>query len=131
MVSFGAACRSALSGAHADGEVRIHFDEAVRTTIASVFTRSAETGSARRGGCGSDRRPSPTAADASGLGDPLGGGQLHRHPPGVEHVRMAKPRRLRHGKTRLWSAHKVGGAVREGSALLQGLGQAAATVAGA
>jgi hypothetical protein len=32
----------------ADGEVRIHFDEAVRTTIASVFTRFAETGSARR-----------------------------------------------------------------------------------
>ena len=32
----------------ADGEVRFHPDEAVRTTIASVFTRFAETGSARR-----------------------------------------------------------------------------------
>ncbi|HTR14755.1 MAG TPA: recombinase family protein [Roseiarcus sp.] len=32
----------------ADGEVRFHPDEAVRSTIASVFTRFAETGSARR-----------------------------------------------------------------------------------
>ena len=32
----------------ADGEVRFHPDEGVRTTIASVFTRFAETGSARR-----------------------------------------------------------------------------------
>ena len=32
----------------ADGEVRFHPDEAVRTTIASVFTQFAETGSARR-----------------------------------------------------------------------------------
>src|SRR6201997_2036823 len=31
-----------------DGEVRFHPDEAVRTTIASVFARFAETGSARR-----------------------------------------------------------------------------------
>ncbi len=30
------------------GEVRFHPDEAVRSTIASVFTRFAETGSARR-----------------------------------------------------------------------------------
>ncbi|MER9845303.1 recombinase family protein [Mesorhizobium australicum] len=33
---------------YADGEVRFHPDEAVRTTIASVFSRFAETGSARR-----------------------------------------------------------------------------------
>ena len=32
----------------ADGEVRFHPDEAVRSTIASVFTRFAQTGSARR-----------------------------------------------------------------------------------
>src|SRR4051795_13018283 len=32
----------------ADGEVRLHPDEAVQTSIASVFTRFAETGSARR-----------------------------------------------------------------------------------
>ena len=32
----------------ADGEVRFHPDEAVRSTIASVFTQFAETGSARR-----------------------------------------------------------------------------------
>jgi DNA invertase Pin-like site-specific DNA recombinase len=32
----------------ADGEVRFHPDEAVRTTIASIFTRFAEAGSARR-----------------------------------------------------------------------------------
>ena len=32
----------------ADGEVRFHPDEAVRTAIASVFARFAETGSARR-----------------------------------------------------------------------------------
>src|ERR1700723_605606 len=32
----------------ADGEVRFHPDEAVRTTIARIFTRFAETGSARR-----------------------------------------------------------------------------------
>jgi hypothetical protein len=32
----------------ADGEVRFHPDEAVRATIASVFARFAETGSARR-----------------------------------------------------------------------------------
>ena len=31
-----------------DGEIRFHPDEAVRTTIASVFARFAETGSARR-----------------------------------------------------------------------------------
>ena len=34
--------------AEADGEVRFHPDEAVRTTVASVFTHFAETGSARR-----------------------------------------------------------------------------------
>ena len=51
----------------ADGEVRFHPDEAVRTTIASVFTRFA--GPVRRGvcGCGSDLGPSPTAADASAV----------------------------------------------------------------
>jgi hypothetical protein len=32
----------------ADGEVRFHPDEAVRTTIARIFSRFAETGSARR-----------------------------------------------------------------------------------
>jgi DNA invertase Pin-like site-specific DNA recombinase len=32
----------------ADGEVRLHPDEAVRTAIASIFARFAETGSARR-----------------------------------------------------------------------------------
>jgi hypothetical protein len=32
----------------AEGEVRLHPDEAVRTAIASIFTRFAETGSARR-----------------------------------------------------------------------------------
>ena len=32
----------------ADGEVRLHPDEAVRTAIASIFSRFAETGSARR-----------------------------------------------------------------------------------
>jgi DNA invertase Pin-like site-specific DNA recombinase len=32
----------------ADGEVRLHPDEAVRTAIASIFDRFAETGSARR-----------------------------------------------------------------------------------
>src|ERR1700704_4191198 len=33
----------------ADGEVRLHPDEAVQTSIASIFARFAETGSARRG----------------------------------------------------------------------------------
>src|ERR1700723_4248102 len=32
----------------ADGEVRLHPDEAVQTSIASIFARFAETGSARR-----------------------------------------------------------------------------------
>jgi DNA invertase Pin-like site-specific DNA recombinase len=56
----------------ADGEVRLHPDEAVRTAIASMFSRFAETGSTRRvwtafrwrepnsaeilSGCGSDLR---------------------------------------------------------------------------
>ena len=97
----------------ADGEVRFHPDEGVRTTIASVFTRFAETGSARRvwlwfrfAG------PSPAAADASGLGDPLGGGQLHRHPPGVEQPGLCGRLRLREDAPggdarRLWSAQKT------------------------
>src|SRR5580700_197320 len=104
----------------ADGEVRIHFDEAVRTTIASVFTRFAETGSARRVWLW---------FRSEGLRLPL---RMHQ---GWEirwveasytaiHQVLSNPvyaGAYAYGKTRLWSAHKVGGAVREGSALLQGL----------
>ena len=46
--SSGAACRSDSIWGDADGEVRLHPDEAVQTAIASVFACFAETGSARR-----------------------------------------------------------------------------------
>ena len=66
----------------AEGEVRFHPDEAVVAAIRNVFASFAQTGSARRVWLWfrSEGTHFPSA-DASGRADPLGRGQLHRHPP--------------------------------------------------
>ena len=57
----------------ADGEVKFHPDEAVQTAIASIFSRFAETGSARRVWLWfrSEGLRLPTA-DGPEVGDPCG-----------------------------------------------------------
>ena len=97
----------------ADGEVRFHPDEAVRSTIASVFTRFAETGSARRVWLWfrSEGLRLPLRMHQRRR-DPLGGGQLHRHPPGIEQSGLCGRIRLRqdapggHAR-RLWPAQEA------------------------
>ena len=154
----------------ADGEVRFHPDEAVVTAIRNVFARFAETGSARRVWLWFRSRAHIPAADARARRDPLGRGELHRHPPRAHQSRLCRRLRLwqnapgddagcsrraqeahattaalewqvlipdhhpgfidwqtyeanqdRIAKNTRPGPHKAGGAVREGSALLQGL----------
>src|SRR6202140_4090600 len=156
----------------ADGEVRFHPDEAVRTTIARIFSRFAETGSARRvwlwfrseglriplrmhqggeilwvdasyhaihqvlsnpayaGAYAYGRTRRETKLDGSGVPQ-----KCMRHLPQSEWQVLIKEHHEGYIDWRTFEAnqvrlagntrpgpHKAGGAVREGSALLQSLG---------
>src|SRR5271168_4615749 len=155
----------------ADGEVRFHPDEAVRTTIASVFQRFAETGSARRvwlwfrsegltfplqlhqkwqirwveasytaihhvlsnpvyaGAYAYGKTRRETTLDASGARKkrvrhlPQSEWQvlIKEHHEGFIDWRTYEANQARLAANTRPGPHKTGGAVREGSALLQGL----------
>jgi len=155
----------------ADGEVRFHPDEAVRTTIASVFQRFAETGSARRvwlwfrsegltfplqlhqkwqirwveasytaihhvlsnpvyaGAYAYGKTRRETVLDASGARKkrvrhlPQSEWQvlIKEHHEGFIDWRTYEANQARLAANTRPGPHKAGGAVREGSALLQGL----------
>ena len=155
----------------ADGEVCFHPDEAVRTTIASVFARFAETGSARRvwlwfrseglhlplqmhqrweirwveasytaihhvlsnpvyaGAYAYGKTRRETTLDASGARKkrvrhlPQSEWQvlIKEHHEGFIDWRTYEANQARLGANTRPGPHKIGGAVREGSALLQGL----------
>jgi Recombinase/Recombinase zinc beta ribbon domain/Resolvase, N terminal domain len=155
----------------ADGEVCFHPDEAVRTTIASIFARFAETGSARRvwlwfrseglhlplqmhqrweirwveasytaihhvlsnpvyaGACAYGKTRRETTLDASGARKkrvrhlPQSEWQvlIKEHHEGFIDWRTYEANQARLGANTRPGPHKIGGAVREGSALLQGL----------
>ena len=79
-----------------DGEVRLHPDEAVQTAIASIFSRFAETGSARRVWLWF-RSEGLRSADPDGpeVRNPLDGCQLSRHPSGAEQSPLCRRLRLR------------------------------------
>jgi DNA invertase Pin-like site-specific DNA recombinase len=155
----------------ADGEVDFHPDEAVRTTIASVFARFAETGSARRvwlwfrseglrfplqmhqrceirwveasytaihhvlsnpvyaGAYAYGKTRRETTLDASGASKrrvrhlPQSEWQvlIKEHHEGFIDWRTYEANQARLAANTRPGPHKTGGAVREGSALLQGL----------
>ena len=79
----------------ADGEVRFHPDEAVVAAIRNVFASFAETGSARRVWLWfrSEGLTFPLQMH-QGARDPLGRGQLHRHPPRSHKSRLCRRLRL-------------------------------------
>ena len=80
----------------ADGEVQIHPDEAVQTSIAAIFSRFAETGSARRVWLWlRDPKDCSFRSDGPEGRDPLGGRQLPRHPSGAEQSHLCRRLRLR------------------------------------
>jgi DNA invertase Pin-like site-specific DNA recombinase len=156
----------------ADGEVRFHPDEAVRTTIARIFSRFAETGSARRvwlwfrseglriplrmhqgweilwvdasyhaihqvlsnpayaGAYAYGRTRRETKLDGSGVPQkrmrhlPQSEWQvlIKEHHEGYIDWRTFEANRVRLAGNTRPGPHKAGGAVREGSALLQSLG---------
>ena len=84
-----------------DGEVRFHPDEAVRSTIASVFTRFAETGSARRVWLWfrSEGLRLPLRMHQRNQHPPGGGDE---HPPAIHHILSNPVDAVQHayGKTR-------------------------------
>jgi len=75
----------------ADGEVRLHPDEAVVSAIRNVFTRFAEMGSARRVWLWfrSEGLKLPLQMNARRR-DPLGRGELHRHPSRADQPRLCR-----------------------------------------
>src|SRR3954449_1984808 len=77
-----------------DGEVRLHPDEAVQTAIASIFSRFAETGSARRVWLWF-RSEGLRLPDGPEGGTRLDGCQLPRHPSGAEQSPLCRRLRLR------------------------------------
>ena len=79
----GGICQSALSGARADGAGLFppRRGSVVVAAIHNVFASFAQTGSASRLAMVSFRGAHIPSADASGRRNPLGRGQLHRHPP--------------------------------------------------
>jgi len=80
----------------ADGEVLPHPDEAVVTAIRTIFARFAETGSARRVWLWFRTQGLQLPLqDEHTCRDPLGRGELPRHPPGLEQSRLC-------GSLRLW-----------------------------
>ena len=80
----------------ADGEVLPHPDEAVVTAIRTIFARFAETGSARRMWLWFRTQGLQLPLqDEHTCRDPLGRGELPRHPPGLEQSRLC-------GSLRLW-----------------------------
>ena len=156
----------------ADGEVRFHPDEAVRTDDRLDLLPFCRDGlSSARLVVVPIRGAAPADADGPEVGDPLGRRQLPRHPSGSEQSRLrgrlyaygrtrqetkldgsgVPKKRMRHLPRSEWQVlikehhegyidwrtyeanqvrlagntrpgpHKAGGAVREGSALLQGL----------
>ena len=79
----------------ADGEVRFHPDEAIVTAVRNVFARFARDGlGAPRLAVVSLGRAHIPSADAPERRDPLGRGQLHRHPPRAHKSRLCRRLRL-------------------------------------
>ena len=96
MASCGVACPWASWG-EADGEVLLHPDETVVTAIRTIFARFAETGSARCVWLRFRDQGLQLPLNERTRRDPLGRGELPRHPPGLEQPRLCG---CLYGKTR-------------------------------